>query len=104
MARRGAEEQELHPDGERRCGPSRQWSQTTLRRLFFSGFLIPTGRAEPVGSGTGLPVRFVWKPEDFKFQIKILVQSDRYTGPVRPGTSRLNKKIELVESFTCFQI
>jgi hypothetical protein len=30
----------------------------------WSGFLIPTGRAEPVGSGTGLPVRFIRKPVD----------------------------------------
>jgi hypothetical protein len=67
------------------------------------GFLIPTGRAEPVGSGTGLTVRFVRKPvETREIQIsnQILVQlvatgiptGTTDTGPVRPRTSRLNKK------------
>jgi hypothetical protein len=31
------------------------------KRWCLQGFLIPTGRAEPVGSGTGLPVRLVRK-------------------------------------------
>jgi hypothetical protein len=42
------------------------------------------------------------KPDKFKFQIKI--HRDRYTGPVRPVPGRLNKKTELVENLTCFQI
>jgi hypothetical protein len=69
----------------------------------WAGFLIPTGRTEPAGSGTGLPVRFgrkSCKPDKFEFQTKFLSASgsnrytdrfNQYTGPVRPVPSRLKK-------------
>jgi hypothetical protein len=63
--------------------------------LSYPGFLIPTGQAEPVRSGTGLPVPFIWKPvETGETQIsnsnpssigfhRYTDRYDRYTGPVR---------------------
>jgi hypothetical protein len=61
------------------------------------GILIPTGLAEPVRSGTGLPIRFVRKPVKTReiqisnknhSSIGLDLYTDRYTGPVRLGTGR----------------
>jgi hypothetical protein len=76
-----------------------------------AGFLIPTGRTEPAGSDTGLPVRFGRKPDKFEFQTKFLSASGsnrytdrfhRYTGPVRPVPGRSNKKNRITGEFDVF--
>jgi hypothetical protein len=70
-----------------------------------AGFLTPTGQAEPVGSDTGLPVRFRSETVEIG-EIQISNQNlssigshrytdryDQYTDPVQRGTGRLTKKI-----------
>jgi hypothetical protein len=80
---------------------------TQLRLCWWtSGFLIPTGQAEPVGSCTGLPVWFVRKPvETGEIQISnqnlSSIGSHRYTDRY---TGSFKQKNELVENLTCFQI
>jgi hypothetical protein len=46
-----------------------------LNTEVWPGFFIPVPWTEPASSGTGIPVRFDRKPEEFKSQFKILVQS-----------------------------
>jgi hypothetical protein len=60
-----------------------------------TGFFIPTGRTEPAGPGTGLPVQFGRKPVEIIGQIRISNQNaqfKRFPPVYRPVPGRLTKK------------
>jgi hypothetical protein len=85
------------------------WRETYLVDVVLTRVFIPTGGVEPARYGTGLPVRFGQNPvkpggiriSNQKPPVQA-VPTGIPTGST--GSRSFNKKNELVENLTCFQI